>query len=159
MRFTFYPAIAQLLIAFLLLVCLSLSGQSPELIIPANHGQRIFSMDVSPDGKLLATCAGSEVRVWDYTSGKLLKFLDLTGPQFWTNNLLSVAFSANGRHLAAISGNRFHLIDVERLAVLVTEDISRGMGTKNGYSRTKGSQYEIGVGRRSSSPKRVLLRS
>jgi WD40 repeat protein len=135
MRFIFLRAIATSLCA-LLLVCGSLTGQSPELIIPANHGQRIFSMDVSPDGKLLATCAGSEVRVWDYASGKLLKFLDLTGPEFWTNDLRSVAFSADGAHLAAISGNRFNLIDVEQLAVISTEDLTRGMD--------KGT-FEVGV--------------
>jgi WD40 repeat protein len=130
---------------FLLLVCISLSGQSPELVIPANHGQRIFGMDASPDGKLLATCAGTEVRVWDYASGKLLKFLDLTGPEFWTNNLRSVAFSASSRHLAAISGNRFYLIDVDQLNVVAAEDITRGMGAKDKYARVSDYQFEIGV--------------
>jgi WD40 repeat protein len=136
MRITFYPAIAKSLLAFLLMVSLSVSAQSPELIIPANHGQRIYSMDVSPDGKLLATCANSEVRVWDYSSGKLLRFLDLTGPEFWTNDLRSVAFSADGRYLAAISGNRFNLIDVQQLTVIATEDLTRGMNK---------DQFEVGV--------------
>ncbi|WP_083926143.1 caspase family protein [Neolewinella persica] len=133
------------LTTLLLLVCISLSGQSPELVIPANHGQRIFSMDVSPDGKLMASCAGTEVRIWDYKSGKLLRLLDLTGPEFWTNDLRSVAFSAGGRHLAAISGNRFYLIDADDLTVLVAEDITQGMGAKDKYARVSDFQFEVGV--------------
>lgn len=136
MSFIHFSGRTSLLGTTLLLVCLSLSAQSPDLIIPANHGQRIFSMDVSPDGSLLATSAGSEVRFWDYASGKLLQFLDLTGSDFWTNGIRSVAFSADGKHLAAISGNRFNLIDVKRLAVIASEDLNRGM--------EKG-EYDIGV--------------
>lgn len=131
----FYLQQAEFLL-FSLLLAASGSAQSPELVIPANHGQRIFSMDVSPDAGLLATCAGSEVRIWDYASGKLLRLLDLTGPEFWTNDLRSVAFSADGKHLAAISGNRFNLIDVQQLAVVSTDDLTRGLGK---------DEFEVGV--------------
>ncbi|MFK8165060.1 MAG: caspase family protein [Lewinella sp.] len=131
-----YRGQAILLAIALVLTCLSLPGQSPKLIIPANHGQRIFSIEASPDGKLLATCAGSEVRIWDYASGKLLQFFDLTGQEFWTNDLRSVSFSADGKHLAAISGNRFNLIDVQQMNVVATADLTRDMDK---------SAYEIGV--------------
>lgn len=120
----------------LLLLTAVLQAQSPTLVIPANHSLDVHAIALSPDGTLLASSAGSEVRLWDFTTGRLLKALDLTGPEFWTNNVNGLAFSPDGRHLAALSGNRFNLIDAATLSVIKTEDLRRGMAR---------GQYHIGV--------------
>src|SRR5713101_4565628 len=65
------------------------------------HGDRIECMAFSPDGKILAS-AGQDnaVRLWDVESGKEKR--RHTGHFFYFRNL---AFSADGRYLAAACGS------------------------------------------------------
>ncbi len=56
----------------------------------------IDSVAFSPDGKLLASCKGFTVEVWDATSGR--KMGTLTGHK---HNTVRVTFSADGKYLAS----------------------------------------------------------
>jgi WD40 repeat protein len=56
-------------------------------------------MDFSPDGQLLATGhAGNEVKVWDTSTGDLLR---TSIGSVWLGYMQSIAFSPNGHFLAA----------------------------------------------------------
>jgi RNA polymerase sigma factor (sigma-70 family) len=62
------------------------------------HGARIYSVDISPDGKTLASRGlDGAVRLWEVGSGKELARFDLSEPGDWTN---TVAFSPDGKLLA-----------------------------------------------------------
>lgn len=71
----------------------------------ANVGQRIYGLDFSPDGKVLAVASGApgslgEVRLFEPQQGKLLKVLTST-----TDVVFDVAYSPKGDRLAVVAAD------------------------------------------------------
>ncbi len=65
------------------------------------HQQGLWSVDYSPDGKLLATgSADSTVKLWEVRSGELLRTLPIDRGDVWR-----VKFSPDGRSIAGIGDN------------------------------------------------------
>jgi WD40 repeat protein len=63
------------------------------------HGGNIFSLDFSPDNKLLASCSMDEnIKTWDVQTGKIHKLF--TGHNY---AVVSVRFSPDARHLITAS--------------------------------------------------------
>jgi WD40 repeat protein len=82
------------------------------------HKTRFSALVFSPDGRLLATTAGQSklVWLWDAPTGALVR--KLSGMEFPAR---AVAFSPDGKHLAAMqAGPHIHIWEVETGA-LVTE--------------------------------------
>jgi RNA polymerase sigma factor (sigma-70 family) len=62
------------------------------------HGARVYSVDISPDGKTLASRdLNGVVRLWDIGSGKELACFELSDLNLWVKN---VNFSPDGKLLA-----------------------------------------------------------
>ncbi|MBM3234980.1 hypothetical protein FJZ31_01645 [Candidatus Poribacteria bacterium] len=104
-RFTFSRFLPVFLFGLVILLTLSsLSATFAELIpITLKHGDNVYSVAFSPDGKLLATGTGmrydiversGEAKVWEMPSGKLITILKHDGA------VLSVSFSPDGNMLA-----------------------------------------------------------
>jgi WD40 repeat protein len=75
------------------------------------NDQDVRSISISPDGKFLA--AGGHdmtLRMWDMETCKLLKVIDLkfvgSGDKWRPSDVMAVAFSPNGKYLAAGSRDR-----------------------------------------------------
>ncbi|MTB52822.1 caspase family protein [Lewinella sp. W8] len=112
----------------LLLLCLlfmgfTLPAQSPELVIPGNPPYQIRDVEVSPDGQLVVSSSGAQVRFWDYASGKLLRTLRIPNGSVFTDNINHLAFSNDGQYLAAVSENTFSLLSVADMAVVDQREI------------------------------------
>ena len=111
---------------FFLLFALTLSAQSPELVIPGSHGYQIFAAEVSPDGKYLATSSSNQVKIWEYRTGRLLKTLTISTKSSFTNTIYHLAFSNDSRFLAAPNAVTFNLIDLTELRVVDKKHFSDG---------------------------------
>ncbi len=75
---------------------------SHRFLSTLNHNHQIYSLDIAPDGKKLATGGGDHtVKLWDIATGQEL--LTLKGH---SNNVFSVAFSPDGKRLASGSDDR-----------------------------------------------------
>jgi len=73
----------------------------PTLVL-TGHNNRVFSVSLSPDGKLLASASGDRtIKLWNPQTGKALKTLH--GHQSW---VWKVLFSPNGKLLASGSYDR-----------------------------------------------------
>ncbi|MBL8793648.1 MAG: hypothetical protein JNM56_07075, partial [Planctomycetia bacterium] len=93
-----------------------------EVRVLEGHSTQVLSVVYSPDGQLLASAGysplkGGEVRLWDARTGKPLKVLS-------TALVGTLAFSADGKRLAAGATNPFRLIvwDVDTGKESVTLD-------------------------------------
>jgi WD40 repeat protein/tRNA A-37 threonylcarbamoyl transferase component Bud32 len=84
--------------------CIDL-GTSQELWHTDSQGEPITSLDISPDGRVLASAAGfgdTTIHIWDAATGKLLK-PPLAGHTVWVSDL---AFTGDGRRLISASGDQ-----------------------------------------------------
>lgn len=81
----------------------NINERKPKNIL-TEHTQRIWSLDFSPDGKLLASGSDDEtVKVWEIATGKLIR--DFKGSRAHTNWLRSVSFyPEDNRNLLASGG-------------------------------------------------------
>lgn len=100
-----------------------LSAQSPELVIPGNHGYDLNAVAASPDAKWLATSSSNQIKLWDYPSGRLVKTFDISGASAFTNTIEYVAFSNDGRYLAAPNGERLSIIDLGALRIVDQQNL------------------------------------
>jgi serine/threonine protein kinase len=75
-------------------------------VFQANHSpnHRLFFLLFSPDGQMLVSCVGTELRAWDAVSGKQLHAFGATGGKY---KLTSGAFSPDGSILAIGRSDHF----------------------------------------------------
>ncbi|MEO7923340.1 MAG: caspase family protein [Chitinophagaceae bacterium] len=79
----------------LLLISRNTGAQSPRLMLPVGHTDKITVFQFSPDGRLIATGADDHtVKLWDVNTGKLLA--DLKGH---TNDIEVLSFDPTGNRL------------------------------------------------------------
>jgi WD40 repeat protein len=71
-------------------------------LLTLTHGNGVFDVAYSPDGKRLATTSGGDLTVWDALTGKELLFLP---GQPDGGQLTGVAFSPDGKRLAVAGGS------------------------------------------------------
>ena len=85
---------------------------------PGIHDGGLLAMDVHPGGELVAT-AGQDGRVllWSAKDGRLNEFATLE--KSWVEN---VAWSSNGKWLAASNARRVHVFSIEGEEVWQSED-------------------------------------
>jgi WD40 repeat protein len=75
----------------------------------------------SPDGKRVVTAGGSEARLWDAVTGRLVRRLRGHGAP-----VSSAAFSSDGTHIVTTAGNKARVWDVRTGGILT---VLRGHGT------------------------------
>jgi WD40 repeat protein len=72
------------------------------------HASRVLAIDISPDGKLMATGGGEpsrsgEVKVWEVATGRLVRSLDT----LHSDTVFALRFSPDGAKLATASADKF----------------------------------------------------
>lgn len=84
------------------------------------HVRPLTAVAVSPDGKLAATCAGSEIGLWETATGKPVRTVSGSG------GAIRVAFSPDGTRLVSAGGGGVRLWDVATGRELAVLDGDRG---------------------------------
>jgi WD40 repeat protein len=93
------PALAVLVAGLGGLLTVSVSGQFQPAAVLKGHTDPVYSVAVSPDGRLVATGSfDKSIKLWDLASGKEVR--SLAGPNGHQNQVLAVAFSPKGDLLA-----------------------------------------------------------
>src|SRR5688572_230517 len=72
------------------------------------HTSEVFTVVFSPDGKRLASCSNSDVRVWDLATGKELYTYPTKG-----TNVYGLAFSPDGKRLAVGVSKQIRLLEAD----------------------------------------------
>jgi WD40 repeat protein len=111
----FLPLLAAVLSASLLAASTAQTPPPAKLEVVQTfkgHGELVYSVAFSPDGKLLATGSFDRtLKLWDMGTGKEIRTMQ--GPSAHQNIVMQVAFSPNGRLLASCStDNTLKLWDV-----------------------------------------------
>ncbi len=108
----------KILLPLLFLISFAAFAQSPELVIPGGHGEFVRGLAIHPNGTLVASSAGPEIKIWRAADGKLLKTIVLSGASSFSSYIDNLAFSNDGRYLAGTSGSHLHLIGTDALKVI-----------------------------------------
>lgn len=81
--------------------CLYDAGTGKELRRFEGHKNDVRCLALSPDGKIIASAAERELRLWDVQTGKMIGELKLTNDMPWMpSQLRSLAFASDGKLLA-----------------------------------------------------------
>jgi len=83
--------------------------QSGQLLFDF-HQINFEQLAFSPDGKILATCGARQIKIWDLTTGEMIKLLYQMG------DVRSITFSPDGRLLA--SSSTFWIIDYQMSIII-----------------------------------------
>jgi hypothetical protein len=81
------------LLLTLCLVALSTQAQKPELVLPTIHSSPIMDICFSADNRFMATCAGSEIKLWEQKTGRLIRTIQTPLP------IDNIALSKDGSRL------------------------------------------------------------
>jgi WD40 repeat protein len=80
------------------------------------HNKKVFNVDFSPNGKLVLSASGGAMRLWDVSSGKLVRsFVADRHNYSELNNFykMGACFSPKGKYVAAGIKTRIYMFDVE----------------------------------------------
>lgn len=106
---------ALLSMALFVVPCISMAGAPPRLVLQQGHHDAIEDIALSPDGKRLATASqDATVRIWEASSGRLLRTLDLGAG----NDVWSVLWWSDRRLATAHGDSAWRLWDVATGEVL-----------------------------------------
>ncbi len=89
---------AKTLLLALCLLALTLKAQKPDLVLPTLHVSRVQGTCFSADSRFMATHAGSEIKLWDVKSGRLLRTILLPSCAIG-----GIALSKDGSRLVCIT--------------------------------------------------------
>ncbi len=73
----------------------------PQVYTLSGHEGRVLSLAFSPDSKVLATAAGNSVRLWDTSTGTLLRAVEIDKPKSGRVHSLFLGFSRDSGTLEA----------------------------------------------------------
>ncbi|QDU92681.1 SHD1 domain-containing protein [Lignipirellula cremea] len=90
-------------------------GNGVEAGVMENEQTIQWAVGISPDSRFIASCGNAMVSIWSVKTGKRLHVVDLST----TGYVKSVAFSPDGLHLTAASGNAGQELQVFRLPELI----------------------------------------
>jgi WD40 repeat protein len=82
-----------------------------------HHNERLRALNVSPDGKLVATGGGNRLRIWEATTGRLLHQFQIKSN--WDHEL---AFSTDSSILTSVDG--YHDINCRRFRMADGKELS-----------------------------------
>ncbi|MBK6996053.1 MAG: hypothetical protein IPH31_14430 [Lewinellaceae bacterium] len=77
----------------LCLFTITAQAQKPELVLPAIHSSPIRDICFSADSRYMATCAGSEIKLWEQKTGRLIRTIQSSLP------IAEIALSKDGSRL------------------------------------------------------------
>lgn len=106
----------------MLMLPLSMWGQTPELVVPSGLKEigGIYDVNITPDQQKLVAIAGKSIQIYSYTSGILFKTIVAK------ENMSRVCFSPDSKQ-AYVSGDKdFLVIDLEK--VQISQTISTALG-------------------------------
>lgn len=100
-------------IALLLVIaCLPCEAQQKELVPQFGHTRKVQSIAFSPDGKTIATSSADQsIMLWDKSTSDILRVL-VKNPRAARFGFTSIAYSKDGRLLAAVRENEIFLWEV-----------------------------------------------
>ncbi|MFZ4632914.1 MAG: caspase family protein [Saprospiraceae bacterium] len=86
------------LLLALCLLALTLKAQKPDLVLPTIHSSIVKGTCFSADSRFMATHAGSEIKMWDVKSGRLLRTIPSPSCEIG-----DIALSKDGSRLVCIT--------------------------------------------------------
>lgn len=111
------------------------SQEEPELVLQVGHSKNITDVCFSNDGNFFASCDNKkEIRLWDVTSGKLIRTII---PYDFKDHISDILFSADDRYIL-VSGSHSYYSDInfmiettiQRPYIVALYDIYTGQNVK-----------------------------
>ena len=86
------------------------SQEEPELVLQVGHSKNITDVCFSNNGNFFASCDNKkEIRLWDVTSGKLIRTII---PYDFKDHISDILFSADDRYIL-VSGSHSYYSDID----------------------------------------------